>query len=228
MTYMQVEIEESLKNPEKIRTATARAYGGTIGDYSLAAEDTPIFGKGDRVFLYLMEDRTDANVYEMNPFSFDLVDNGSTDNSVSGKELLQTFRLSSTATDTSPLEVQQGTSKEVILTLESYFGYDSPSNLTFSSFGRYDKQGVFNSVNITVLNEHGIFMEPSFAVVTPSANGTAQARFLIIASESAVASVYDIHISTADEDKYASLAGGVADTYIRVNVTDSDPSSYND
>jgi len=219
MTYMQVEIEESLKNPENIRTLTTK---------TIWMEDTPIFSNGDRVFLYLRQERADGNMYWINPFSFALAADGSPDNSVSGRELLQTFRLRSAAMDASPLELQQGTGKDAIVTLESYFGYDSPTNLTFSSFGRYDKQGVFNSANITVLNENGIFIEPSFAVITPPANGTTQAKFLIRASENAVASVYDIHISSVDEGRYASLAGGVADAYIRINVTDSAASPYND
>jgi hypothetical protein len=76
--------------------------------------------------------------------------------------------------------------------LQSFFGYDSPTNLTISSFAKYADQGVFNTANLTVLDDFGISIEPASIVITPPANGTSVATFSIEASEQAVVGVNDI------------------------------------
>ena len=222
MTYMQVEVEESLKNPQDIKTLTAKMYGGAIGDYEVRMEDSLLFKKGDRVFLYLNKEKANDDAYEISHYSGALVHDGSPDNSVSGREILETFRLEFiTAENTSSMDIPRGSGKEVTLTLESFFGYDSPTNLTVSSFAGYRDQGVFSTENVTRLGDFGISIEPADAAITPPANGTAGAKFWVRASDEAVLGVYDIHVSSINEDKYSHIAGGIGETYIRINVTEN-------
>lgn len=222
-TYMQVQVEESLKNPQDIRTLTAKSFGGKIGDYGIASSNSPIFSKGDRAFLYLYKESASDDVYVISPFSGALAINDSPDESISGKEILETFRLQFVSADNSTtIEIPRGSSREIVLSVESFFGYNTPTNLTTSSFTYYDinRPEPFNTANVTVLKEFGLSMEPTHIVITPPANGTAQGTFLIGASETAPLGVYDMFFSSTEKDSYSYLAGGVVETYLRINVTD--------
>jgi hypothetical protein len=221
MTYMQIVIEESLKNPENLKTLTARTFGGKIGDYGVWVEDSPIFHQGDRAFLYLSKERSNDSFYLISPYSGPLVKNDAPDDSVSGREILETFRLQSAiSAHGSTIAIQRGTASEATLMLQSFFGYDSPTNLTISSFAKYSDQGVFNTGNLTVLDDFGISIEPASVVITPRGNGTSVATFSIEASEQAVEGVYDIFVSSMVDDRYSHLAGGVGQTFLTINITD--------
>lgn len=228
MTYMNVDVEESLKNPQNVGSLIAKSFGGTIGDFSIAKEDAPIFNKGDRTFLYLYKESASDDAYMVNPFSSALVYNDRPDESISGKEILETFRLqvANSSNFGNTVELERSSSRVLILELESYFGYDLPTNVTLASFTFYIKstQDSFNTINITALSDLGLAVEPKHVVIRPQVNGTAQVQFQISASDSATLGSYELIIQAADEDRYWHLAGGVPHAIVRVNVTgDPDP-----
>lgn len=220
-THMQIEVEDSAKNPQGIKVLTGKAIGGKIGNYGYWAEDSPIFNKGDRAFLYLYKNSSSETVYTISQYSGVL--NDPPDERISAKEILKTYRLQLIENDNSSnIDIQRASSKAITFSLESFFGYSSPTNLTISSFTYYDinRPEPFNTANVTVLREFGLSIEPTYAVITPPANGTGQATFLIGVSETAPLGVYDILLSSAVEDRYSYLAGGVVETFVRFNVTD--------
>lgn len=219
-TYMDIEIEESLKNPQNLSTVTVKMYGGTIGDYSLWVEDQPNFKTGDRVFLYLDED---DDAYGINHYSGVLARDGLPDYSVSGEEILETFRLEFNTNGGNSIDIQPGEDKEVTLNLTSYFGYDSPTHLKVSSFARLTDSGVFNSANLTRLAEFGLSMEPAERTITPPVNGTGQETYVVKVSENALPGTYYIFVSSAEEDVYSPIAGGLDDNYVSINVPENDP-----
>lgn len=75
-TYMKVQVEEYLKNPQISRNLTIKSMGGTVGNISSVVEDSPLFKKGDRVLLFLNKEPGDV-AYRVSPYS-DLLNNPST------------------------------------------------------------------------------------------------------------------------------------------------------
>jgi hypothetical protein len=224
MTYLQVQVEESLKNPQGVRDLTARTHRGTIGDYSFWVEDLPILKTGDRAFLYLFRERPTDDVYNVGSYSGALVRDDLPDESISGREILETFQLRFITNEDGSLVagIPRGSSKQVTLNLESFFGYNTETIVSVSSFGKSDRHGVFNTSNLTRLEEFGISIEPTSVVITPAVNGTAQAKFLVSASEDAALGAYEIVVSATKEDGYSYLSGGAGEAYFRVNVTEND------
>lgn len=226
-THMQIEVEDSAKNPESIKVLTGKTIGGRIGNYGYWVEDSPIFNKGDRAFLYLYKDKPDDTVYRISQYSGALAVNDSPDENISAKEILRTFRLQSvTTSNSSTLEIPQGSSLETTLTIESFFGYDSPTNVTVTSFTYYndtvnDEIGTLTSeyANLSALPGYGVSVEPAYAVIQPVVNGITQTQLTITASDEAVPGVYDIIFSATPEDPYSYLAGGIGQTLLRINVT---------
>ncbi len=210
-THMQIQVEESLKNPQNIQVLTAKTYGGTIGNYGVSMEDSPIFNKGDRAFLYLYRDKP-GDIYRISPYSGILVDE-----TITGRDILGSFRLQTD--NASAVDILRGTSKEVTLSLESFFGYDSPTNVTATSFTYYNENGVLVSgdTDISALGGYGLLLEPADFILLPQVNGTAPAEFRITASYNAVLGIYDIRLSGVGQDKQSK----VANTYVRVNIKDS-------
>lgn len=219
MTYMHVGVEDSLKNPQNLSSLTAKVYGGTIGDHTIRnSEFTRLFEKDDRVFLYLNEE---GDAYAIDYYSGTLVADGSPDYSISGKEIIETFRLEFD-TQGDYIVIQPGNSKEVTLNLTSYFGYDSLMNLRVSSFAHLSDSGVFNSANLTRLPEFGLSMEPAEKTITLTANGTEQTTFIVKVSEDALPGTYHIYVSSVEEDLYSNIAGGLDNNYISINVPEKD------
>lgn len=228
-THMQIEVEDSAKNPQNIKTLTAKAYGGIIGNYGVWMEDSPIFEKGDRAFLYLYKDNPGDTVYRISPYSGVLSVNDSPDETITAKEILQTFRLvSATTSNSSTIDIAQGSSRQTTLTLESFFGYDSKTNVTMTSFTYYNDtasndSGTLTSgyADVSVLGDFGLSVEPTFTVLQPVVNGTTQTQLTIRALDDAVTGVYDIVFSAVNADPYSHLAGGSGQTLVRINVTDA-------
>jgi hypothetical protein len=75
-TYMKVQVEEYLKNPQISRNLTIKSMGGTVGNISSVVEDSPLFKEGDRVLLFLNKEPGEI-AYRVSPFS-DLLNNPST------------------------------------------------------------------------------------------------------------------------------------------------------
>lgn len=75
-TYMNVQVEEYLKNPQTSWNLTIKSMGGTLGNISSVVEDSPLFKEGDRVLLFLNKEPGEI-AYRVSPFS-DLLDNPST------------------------------------------------------------------------------------------------------------------------------------------------------
>ncbi|MGI0012966.1 MAG: hypothetical protein ACREBU_05930, partial [Nitrososphaera sp.] len=222
-TQMQVEVEDSAKNPQGIKVLTAKAYGGTIGNYGLWVEDSPIFKKGDRAFLYLYRDSPSDTVYRVNQYSGVLVlNNDLPDETISANEILRSVRLQSvTTSNTSIIDIPQGSSGKITLSLESFFGYDSPTNVTIFSFTYYNSStsDSFSTANVTALNNFGISVEPMHTVIVPRPNGSARTEFMISAPDGAVLGRYDIEFSADMEGRYSYLTGGGAYSFVRINVT---------
>lgn len=224
---MQVEVDDSAKNPQDIKVLTGKAYGGAIGNYGVSMEDSAIFKKGDRAFLYLYKDEPDDTIYQISPYSGVLSVNDSPDETISAKEILRTFRLlSATTSNSSTIDISRGSSLETTLTLESFFGYDSPTNVTMSSFTYYNdtlddnnRTVTLEYADISVLKGFGLSVEPPYAVIQPVVNGTTRTQLTISTSREPVLGVYDIVFSAAPADPYSYLAGGVGQTLVRINVT---------
>ncbi len=227
-TYMQIEVEDSAKNPQGIKTLTGKAFGGTIGNYGSWLEDSPIFKKGDRAFLYLYKDNPSDTVYRVNPYSGVLVLNNTLpDEPLSASKILRSVRLQSVTTgNESVTDIPQGSSRKITLSLVPYFGYDSTTNVTIASFTYYNSTSdSFNTANVTALNDFGISVEPMHTIIVPQADGT-KTEFRISAAERAVLGRYDIEFSADIESRYSYLAGGTPYTFVRINVTDDE--SYSD
>jgi len=227
-THMKVAVEDSAKNPQDIKVLTGKAYGGRIGNYGVLLEDSPIFNKGDRAFLYLYKDRPSDTVYRISQYSGVLALNDLPDETISAKEILKTFRLQFVRPDNvDTIEISQGASTSVPINIESFFGYDSPVNVTISSFAYYndtieDSNGTLTSeyADISALEGFGLSVEPSYNIVRPVVNGTSEAEFSISVSNKAVPGLYYI-VFSASEDRYSYLAGGFTNSFVRINVTDS-------
>jgi len=227
-THMRIEVIDSAKNPEGIKVLTGKAIGGRIGNYGHWLEDSPIFEKGDTAFLYLYRENPDDTIYRISQYSGGLSNSDVSGPTFSAKEILQTFRLQSpTTSNYTTIEIKRGTIEEITLTLESFFGYDSPTNVTVSSFIFYndpakDQNGTLTSeyTGVSALSGFGITVKPDYAIIQPLVNGTARTQFSISASERSVPGVYDLIFSASPEDPYSHLSGGVGQTLLRVNVTD--------
>jgi len=222
-THMQIEVEDSAKNPNGIKFLTAKSYGGTIGGQGLWVEDSPIFKKGDRAFLYLYKDKPDDTIYRISPYSGTLSVNDSPDETVTAKEILRTFRLQSvTSSDSSTIDIPQGSNQQITLTFQSFFGYDSPTNITMSSFTYYNNSdGTVTSeyADMAEIKYFRLSVKPNYTLIQPVINGTTQVQFAISASDKAVLGLYDIRFSTTTVDEYSYLAGGGGETLLRINVT---------
>lgn len=226
-THMQIEVEDSAKNPEGIKVLTGKTIGGRIGNYGIWMEDSPIFNKGDRAFLYLYKDNPDDTIYRISPYSGALAVDDSPDENISAKEILRTFHLQSvTTSNSSTLDISQGSSQETALTIESFFGYDSPTNVTMTSFTYYndtvnDENETLTSeyANVSALADFGLSVVPEYTIIQPVVNGTTQMQLAISASDEAVPGVYDIVFSATPEDPYSYLAGGAGQILLRINVT---------
>ncbi|MGH9878945.1 MAG: hypothetical protein ACRD5H_15050, partial [Nitrososphaerales archaeon] len=226
-THMQIAVEDSAKNPQNIKTLTGKSYGGRIGNYGVWMEDSPIFNKGDRAFLYLYKEKPDDAIYRISPYSGALSVNDSPDKNISAKEILRTFRLLSVTTGNSSIvDIQRGNSKETTLTIESFFGYDSPTNVTITSFTYHndtvnDDNGTSTTeyADVSSLTGFGLSVESSYTVIQPVVNGTVQTQLTITASNQAAIGVYDIVFSAKPEHPYSYLAGGIGQTLLRINVT---------
>lgn len=222
-THMQIEVEDSAKNPNGIKVLTGKAYGGMIGNYGVWMEDSPIFKKGDRAFLYLYKDKPDDTIYRISQYSGALSVNDSPDENITAKEMLRTFRLQSLTTgNSSTVDILQGSGQQVTLTFQSFFGYDSQTNVTMTSFTYYnDSDGTISSeyADIAAIKDFGLSIEPTYALIQPVVNGTAQTQLVISASNKAVLGIYDIVFSAATVDAYSHLAGGGGQTLLRINVT---------
>ena len=72
-TYMRIQVEEYLKNPQISRDLTIKSMGGTLGNISSVVEDSPLFKEGDRVLLFLNKEPGEI-AYRVSPFS-DLLNN---------------------------------------------------------------------------------------------------------------------------------------------------------
>ncbi len=224
-THMQIKVEESLKNPQGKTILSAKSYGGTVWNYGVWMEDSPIFKKGDRAFLYLYKDDHADTIYRISPYSGILTFNGSPDETVSGKEILKGFDLQIVKGNTSAIDIARGESTEVILSLESFFGYDHTTNVTISSMTYYNSttQETFYTPDVPALTEYGISMAPAHALVTPHVNGTAMTAFRISASTTATLGMYDISITGTETEKSSRLNLGTPYTFVRINVTEADP-----
>ncbi len=216
-THVQVQVEESLKNPQGIDVLTAKTYGGVMGNYGVSMEDSPIFNKGDRAFLYLYKEKPGDIVYRISPYSGALADE-----TITGRDVLRTFHLQLITNNTSVIDIPRGTSQEVALSLESFFGYDSPTSVTATSFTYYNGNGtlVLGNADISALRGYGLLLEPADFVVIPQVNGTAQAEFRITVSDNAVLGIYDIALSGAEQDEHSALPK-IINTYARVSIKDS-------
>ena len=236
-TFMQVTVEESLKNPNDIQVLTAKSYGGTIGGQGMWMEDSPIFNKGDRALLYIYRDDPGDTVYRLSPYSVILVDEkGQPDGTINGIDLLKSFQVKSvTVANGSTVIIPRGSSKEIKQTLESFFGYDSPINVSLSSFVYYndtpdDANGTLTSdhTDFSDLEAFGISVNPAHFIIIPKVNATTQAEFRFSVSENAVLGTYDIAISAAKDIQDSNLPGKVANTYVRINVIENLKGDSND
>ncbi|MGI0012156.1 MAG: hypothetical protein ACREBU_01745 [Nitrososphaera sp.] len=218
-THMQVQVEEYLKNPQESRILTAKSIGGTIGNYGYWMEDSPIYSREDRVLLFLYKQDTEDKIYRISYPTGVIQDPG-----LSGTDLLRGFAIKS-QNDT--IALAKGADALALISLESFFGYDSPTNLTISSFTYYNSttQESFYSANVTALSEFGIAMDPASAVITPPANGTAKTEVKISASNTAIQGVYDISIYAVEKDGTINTIPNIGYTFVRVNVTDGEDHS---
>jgi len=62
-TYMQVEVEEYLKNSLPTKNLTVKSMGGKVGELGQWVEDSPIFNVGDRALLLLNKDKSINDAY---------------------------------------------------------------------------------------------------------------------------------------------------------------------
>lgn len=76
-TYLEVKVEEYLKNPQPIGNLTIKSMGGTVGNIGSVAEDSPLFNVGDKVLLILYKESPTDKTYRMSPYS-GLLNEGST------------------------------------------------------------------------------------------------------------------------------------------------------
>jgi hypothetical protein len=222
-THMQIKVEESLKNPQGINVLMAKSYGGTMWDYGVWMEHSPIFEKGDRTFLYLYKDMPSDVEYRISPYSSMLSLNDSPAETISGKDILRSFDLQLvTIGDASAVDIPRGSNKVITISLESYFGYDSPTNVTVPSLTYYNStnQDSISIENVTAFSEFGLSVEPTYAMITPPANGTAKTEFKISASDKATQGVYDITVYATEKDRYSYLSPGIGYVFVRVNVTE--------
>jgi hypothetical protein len=75
-TYMEVQVEDYLKNPQISPNLTIKSMGGSVGNISSVVEDSPMFKEGDRVLLFLNKEPGDR-AYRISPYS-GLINNPST------------------------------------------------------------------------------------------------------------------------------------------------------
>ena len=68
-TYMDVEVDEYLKNPQLSKNLRIKSMGGTIGNLSTVVEDSPLFKEGDTVLLFLHKDGQSDPAYSISPYS---------------------------------------------------------------------------------------------------------------------------------------------------------------
>jgi hypothetical protein len=215
-THMQVQVEEYLKNPQESRTLTAKSIGGAIGNYGIGIEDSPIYDKGNRVLLYLYRENPGDKIFRIS-FPTGIIQ----DQNVTGSDLLKSISLYSATNDTIPLF--RGTDATAVLSLESFFGYDSLTNVTATSFTFYNSSSpdYSNSGSIADLSDFGLSVGPVYDSITPRPNGTVTIEFKISATNKAIEGIYDIYFSAIGKDEFFYLNPSIAYTFVRVNVTDN-------
>lgn len=77
-TYMEVAVDEYLKNSQRAGNLTIKSMGGNVGNIGSFVEDSPLFHVGDRVLLFLYKNSTDK-AYRMSPYSGLLSDKDTSD-----------------------------------------------------------------------------------------------------------------------------------------------------
>lgn len=81
-TYMEVQVEDYMKNPQISQNLTIKSMGGTVGNISSVEEDSPLFKVGDKVLLFLNKEPGDM-AYRVSPYS-GLMNNPSTSEILNG------------------------------------------------------------------------------------------------------------------------------------------------
>ena len=67
-TYIEVQVEDYMKNPQISQNLIIKSMGGTVGNISSVVEDSPLFKVGDKVLLFLNKEPGDI-AYRVSPYS---------------------------------------------------------------------------------------------------------------------------------------------------------------
>lgn len=163
VTRMTVDVEEYLKNPLDTDSIRLESRGGSIpGIGGQWVEDEKIFENGERVLLFLYEPSN--NIYKISPYSTS-IDAKKT----SGIDLIKGIEL---RTDENRITLSKGESSSITLLLDSFFGYDSATPVSVSSFTLYDSDTNDGTLfeDPSDLEKFGIHIKPT--MITPNVNST--------------------------------------------------------